>query len=43
MGAGLVVAVGAADAELALDVAQRAGAPAFVIGELVPGDREVLW
>ena len=43
MGAGLVVAVAADDAQRALDVARGAGAEPFVLGEIVPGDREVLW
>lgn len=43
MGAGLVVAVAADDAQWALDVARGAGAEPFVLGEIVPGDREVLW
>jgi phosphoribosylformylglycinamidine cyclo-ligase len=43
MGVGLVVAVAPGDAEAALAVAHRSGTEAVAIGEVVAGDREVLW
>ena len=42
MGAGLVVAVAADDVPQALAVARDAGAEPFVLGEVVPGERQVL-
>lgn len=43
MGVGMVIAVGKDDAEKALNVLENAGEKAFVLGEVVSGDKEVIF
>ena len=43
MGVGMVIAVGKDDADKALNVLENAGEKAFVLGEVVSGDKEVIF
>lgn len=43
MGVGMVIAVGKDDADKALSVLENAGEKAFVLGEVVSGDKEVIF
>lgn len=43
MGVGMVIAVGKNDADKALNVLENAGEKAFVLGEVVSGDKEVIF
>ena len=43
MGVGMVIAVGKDDAEKALNVLENSGEKAFVLGEVVSGDKEVIF